>query len=176
MDLRDSFSRLKKKLRDPLRGRKSKPDRTVGGVGGERVDPADLLLRSDSHVTASNTHNIDEGGPDAGGRQAHSTDRLPQPADRPKPVPARESDYEQEGGKSDVDGREANQACPHLHSGVEVAAGSGPNREGNEADGRKVERVCPSPSTLSILRGGGSHGMWTWLFLWLLALTLPRTV
>ena len=55
---------------------------------------------------------------------------------------------------------------PHVVAGpsdVEVAAGSGSRREGNDIDG-EAERVYPPPSTPSLVHGGEPDGMWTRLF------------
>ena len=63
MDIRDSFSRLKKKLKDRGTPGKRKQDR-IGVVrvdSGEGVDPADSLSRPVPHVAVGGGH-YKEGG------------------------------------------------------------------------------------------------------------------
>ena len=94
MDVRESFSRLKKKVKHRLTGSKHKSGKTGGDTCGERVDATGSLLRPEHRVVTG-------------------------------------------GG----------------HSDVEVEVGSGPRREGNGGSEEKVERVSPSPSTPSPMRG-----------------------
>jgi hypothetical protein len=57
-------------------------------------------------------------------------------------------------------------------SDVEVAVGSGSRREGDDSGGEEVERVYPSPSTPSLVRGRQTDGIEMRLFL-LLLLIVP---
>jgi len=52
--------------------------------------------------------------------------------------------------ETDVEGSEASRRNSNLHPEVEGAVESGPSREGNDGDGRKVEQVDPPTSTPSI--------------------------
>ena len=146
MDSRDSPSRLGKLMRR-LRGRKRKPDRTEAIADGEEVYEAHSLL---PHVVVGGDR--DEGNEvSADTRQHHSTDQPPHPD---VSVPVEASGSNQQGG-------EVGQKYSHPYSvvGVEVAEGSGPSREGNDADREKVERVYPSPSAPSIPHSGNPGSM-----------------
>ena len=147
MDFRDSFSRLKKKVKHRLTGRKPKPNETGADVGGERVDSTGSLPGAEPHVVAGGSHDQEGDGATGDGGQVISTVRLPQP-DEPSSVLARASVNDQERG-ADIDGGEVEHPHPHLYSDAEVAEGSGP-AEGKDIGGKKVERVDPSPSTTSI--------------------------
>ena len=139
MEFRDSFSKLKKKVKHRLTGNKSKPNKTEADVGEESVDSAGSRPGSGPHVVA-------------GGGQDLSTIRLPQPGE-PGFTPARGSVNDQARGAG-VDGREVEQTRSHLHSvDVEVAEGSGPAK-GNDIDGKVVEQVDLSPSTTPIPHDG----------------------
>ena len=152
---RDSLSKLKKKLKHLVTSSKRKPDGTGADVGGERVDPTGSLSRpvSESRITVGGGLDQGESVENAGGPQICSTDRLSHP-DQPESVPAHgsENESDQGGGDGDVDGREVGQGHSHPHSEVEVAVAveSGSGLGGNDADGEKAERVHPSPSTPSI--------------------------
>jgi len=119
-DVRDSFSKLKKKIKRPLKWSRDKPDRTGPGASGERVDSTGSLPRPEPRVVAGGGRERDGNGTNADGRRARSTDRSP------KPVSA--------GIENDE--REASHMHSRLDLDVEVAVESG-----------EVERVGPSPST-----------------------------
>lgn len=158
MSLRDSYSRLKKKLKHPLTTTRRNPG-TAGTDSGEGLDLTSSLPQSGSHIVAGSGH--DE---EADGRRVYSTDRPPQ-SDQPGPVPARGSENDQGGGEVEVDGRGVGQKGSHSHSDVEVAVEGGPGREGIDANGETVERVHPPPSTPSIPHSGGPDSMChMWLF------------
>ena len=161
MDMRDSFSKLKKKLKHPLTGRKNKPSGTGVDTGEERLDPAGSLPRSGPHVVAGGGPNRDEDGAKADRWQVRPTDLLsqfPQP-DQSEPVPARGSENYQEGGEEGVGGGGVSQDHSHPQPGAEVVVGGGPSRGGNDTDGEKTEWVYPSPSTPSIQRSGKPDGV-----------------
>jgi len=145
--IRDSFSRMKKRIKHRLTGRKRKPDRTVvvgGGHhrGGNRVnvdgqiDQPGSLPRPEPHLVAGGSHDRGGDGTNTDGRQVYSTDR----------------------GKVEVDlgGREFSQRHSYLHSDVEAAMESGRSGE--------VERARPSPSTPPIPNSGKPDSMRTVLF------------
>ena len=71
MDIQESFSGLKKKLKHPLTRTKHKLARTEADAGGESVDATGSLPQPGPHVIA--------GGADAVQRRLLSTDRPPQP-------------------------------------------------------------------------------------------------
>ena len=136
-DIRGSFSKVKKKLKQPFRGSKPKSDKTGAGARGERAGSSASLPQPETHVVAGGGH--DRGGNETNTdeRQVVSTDGPPQP-DEPEPVPGRD----REGREGGSDGREYSQRYSHLHPDVEVAVGSG--RDG------EVEQIHPSPSMPSI--------------------------
>jgi len=138
MEFRDSFSRLKKKVKHRLAGSKPKLNETGADVGGERVESTGSRPGSEPHVVAGGSHDQEEGEANVGGGQVISTVRLPQP-DEPVSVLTRGSANDQERKEADID--------------VEVTEGS-ELVGGKEIDREKVEPVYPSPSTTSIPRHG----------------------
>jgi hypothetical protein len=74
MDVREPFSRLKKKIKHRLTGSKHKSDRTEADAGGERADASGLLSRLESHVVTGGGHPDVEGvvgsGPSREGNDA----------------------------------------------------------------------------------------------------------
>jgi hypothetical protein len=148
MDIREPFSRLKKKIKHRLTGGKDKPSRTGTDTGGERVGTIGSLPRPEPHVAGSG-HDQEGSGVSIVGEQVFSTNRPPQP-DEPDSVPGGESESDREGGEVDADGREGSQRN---------SVKSGLRRGGNDADGERVERVHPSPSAPSLVRGEESDGM-----------------
>ena len=139
MDIRDSFSRLKKKLKLPLAGSRHKPGRAGAGCDG---DPTNSLPRPKPHVV---DHDREE---------ARSTDRLSQPNEL-EPVPAHGS----ENGRGEREGRGVSQKDSHPRPNVEAGAGSGHGREGDDDSGEEVERVYPSLPAPSIPYDGEIDGM-----------------
>jgi len=154
-EIRDSVSRLKKKLKHRLTGSKREP----GGTGAsthseESVDPAGPLPQAEPLVVAGGHHDRDGNGANVDGRRVRSTD-WPQQPDELGSVPAHRSDSDQERREADI----------------EVTTRSGNSRDGTDSDG-KTERVCPSPSIASIPHSGTSDSTLVWLF-WLLPLIVP---
>ena len=147
MDIREPFSRLKKKIKHRLTGSKHKPDKIGADASGERADGP--LPRPGPHVVAGGGRDQEGSGSNAVGEQVFSTNPPPQP-DKPEPVSGDKSENDQEEGDADLVGREGSQRN---------SMGSGPGREGNGADGGKAEQVDPSPSTSSLVRGGKPDGM-----------------
>jgi hypothetical protein len=74
MDMRESFSRLKKKLKHPLTKSKHKPDRTGADASGERVDASGSLPQLEPHVAAGGGRDQEGSGANAIGEQLFSTD------------------------------------------------------------------------------------------------------
>jgi hypothetical protein len=60
------------------------------------------------------------------------------------------SESNREGRETDVEGSEASRRNSNLHPEVEGAVESGPSREGNGGDGKRVGQVDPPTSTPSI--------------------------
>jgi len=129
MNIQEPFSKLKKKLKHKLAGGRQKSDGIGIGSDGERADPTSSLPRPESRVAVG------------GGRAG----RPPQPDD-PGSEPAGESGtYRKE---RDVKRGELTQRYSHLPPDIEVGvgSGSGPGREGDSADGERVEQRHSSPS------------------------------
>jgi len=138
MDIRKPFSKLKKKLKHKLTGRKRESDGMGIGSDRERSDLTSSLPRPE--------HNVAAGGSEA--------DRPPQP-NNPGSMPSAESETDRAEGEVRIGG-EASQRPSHMHPDAEGATESVPNREGCDTDiVEKVERVHPSPSTVLISRGTG---------------------
>ena len=146
MGIRDSFSRLKKKLKHPITGRKPKSGRIGTDASGD--DSTGSPSRPGSHIVAGGSHDQKDTGATTD-RPQGSTDRFLQ-LNEPESVPARESGTDE--GDAVIDGGEVSQVDPHLHSGVE-------DGEGDNADGEKVERVHFSPSTPPIPHDGEPDSM-----------------
>ena len=149
------FSKLKKKIKHPLTGKKRKQGRTGVDAGGERVDPVGSSSWPDSPVVVGGSHHPEDNGANPDERQVGSVDQPWQP-DELESVPARGSEGDQEGGDVDFDRREASQVYSHPHSDVEVEAGSGPSGKGDDIE---VERVNPSPSAPPTSHDGKPDGM-----------------
>jgi len=167
MDIRESLSRLKKRVKHL--GSKRKPDRSGADTDGEIVDPANPLPRPEYHGAAG------DGGWDGvhvGRLQARSTDRPPQP-DEPELVTAGESENGQGGGEAGANGREVSRGDSHPYQHVRVVVGSGPSREGDDANGEGVGCIYScSSATRSVSRSGKPDGMWA-QFPQLLSLIIP---
>ena len=150
MDIRNSFSRLKKKVKHM--GSKQKPGRTGADVDRESVDPGNPLPRSEPHVVADDGEG---NGVDDDGQQVGPTDQPPQP-DEPELVSANGGKIDQGEGEVDVDWRKVTPMYSQPHQDVEVGAGSGPCREGEE-DGK----IYPCLSAPSIPHSGEHNGALT---------------
>jgi hypothetical protein len=125
MDIREPFSKLKKKIKHRLTGSKHKPGKTGIDAGGEEVDTPGSLPRPEPHFVAGGSHDQEGGeGGTVGGRD-FSTNQPPQSSE-PEHVPGDESESDQEEGGADIDGKDASQTHSHPHPDVEVVVGSGP--------------------------------------------------
>ena len=163
MDIRDSFSRLKKKLKHPTTGRKPEPGKTRADASGERVDSAGSLPRPEPHIVAGDSRSQEENDTSVDRQRLCSPDQHPQP-DQPESVPTRGGEYDEEGGEADADRKEEDRTYSHSRSDVEAVVGGGRGREGNHAGEESVERAHPSPSIPSIPHDGKPDGMWTSFF------------
>ena len=149
-DIRGSLSKVKKKFKHRLAGRKPKPDGTGVNLGEEGADPTSSLPQPEPHVITGASDDREGDRASVAGQQVSSTDEPPQPAES-ESVPARRTDNGQEREEADVDGGEASQSNSHPQSDIEVAVGS--ERSG------ALEGVSPSPSTPLISHGGNPDGM-----------------
>jgi hypothetical protein len=86
MDVREQFSRLKKKIKHRLTGKNPKSDRTEADAGGERADASGSLPRLESHIVTGGGHPDVEGavgsgphreGNDAGEEKVEPVDPSP---------------------------------------------------------------------------------------------------
>ena len=134
-EIRDSFSRLKKKVKRQLGGSKREPRGTGSRAQTDSVDSAGPPTQAESHVLA-------------GGR--HKQEGTPQP-DEPESVPARGGE---DGQEIDVGGKDVGQR-PEAEVTVEGERG----RDENDAGGKKVERAQLSSSTASIPHSGKPESM-----------------
>jgi len=139
-DIRGSLSKMKKKLNHRLTGRKRKQDGTGADPSREGTDSTGSFPQPELPVVADESCDREGDRASAVGEPVFSTDRPPQP-DGPESVPAHGSDYSQQGGEADIDGREVGQRQLHPHPDVKVAVG-------------EVEEVYPSSSTPLISHGG----------------------
>ena len=145
MEFRDSFSRLKKKVKRKLAGSKPKSNKAEADTGGSGLDPTGSHPGPEPHLVAGDGHD-----------QANADDsaiRLSQPGEQGS-VQAPGDANDQERKEPDIDGGGIEQTYPDLHPvDVEVAEGSGPI-EGKDADGEKVEQLDPSSPTTSVPHDG----------------------
>jgi len=127
-DIRGSLSKMKKKVKHRLTGKKPKPDGVGPGPSGEGADSTSSLPQPDPHVVADESCDGKGDRADPAGERVFSTDRPPQP-DQSEFEPAHGGDVSQEGGDADIHGGEPSQSHPHPHSGSEIGVGSGSSRE-----------------------------------------------
>ena len=150
-DIRGSLSKMKKKFKHRLPGRKRKPDGSVANPeeDSERADSTSSLPQQEPRVIAGESYDRGGDGADTPGEQVPSMDRPPQP----ESAPACGGDSGQEEEEADIDGREANQRHPHLHPDSEIGVGSGSSQE--------VEWFSLAGSTPSLsLRGREPDSTW----------------
>jgi len=147
-DIRGSLSKMKKKAKHLLAGKKRKPGGTATNPG-EGVDSVSSVLQPEPRVAVGGSYDGEGDKAGAAGEPAFSTDQPPQ-SDGPESVPAHGSDGGQEGGEPDVDGGEASLMDSHPYPDVEVAVGSEHSGE--------LEGVYLSPSTPSISHDGKPDG------------------
>ena len=147
-DMRGSLSKMKKKAKHLLTGKKRKPDGTATNPG-EGVNPASSVPQQEPHVVVGESYDREGDKAGAAGEPVFSTDQPPQP-DGPESGPAPGSDGGQEGGETDVDGGEASLMDSHPYPDIEVAVGSEHSGE--------LEGVYLSLSTPSISHDGKPDG------------------
>ena len=152
MDLRDSISKFKKKVKHL--GRKKKPDINEVDADGESVKSANPLPRPEPHTEADDGKGNKA---DMDGWPADSPDQLPLP-DEPERMPASGNGDEQEGGEAGVDGGKLGLRDPHPDPDIEGGTGSGPSREGNVADGGEGKQAYSRSSTPSNPHDGEPDG------------------
>jgi len=139
-DMRDSLSKMKKRVKQRLTGRKRKPDETGANPSGGAADSTTSLPPPDPQVVADESLDRGGDGPNASEEQPFSTDRPLQPGG-PESGPAPGSDKDQGGEETGVDVGRANQRYSHPHPDV-----------GSERSG-KPEGACPSPPVPPVSHG-----------------------
>ena len=141
----DSVTRKGRKVKERLRGKKGKRDKSGTSAAEENLRSSSSFLRPVPPIAA--------GGRDGGGsrastdtQQIHSRDRSP----LPETVPV--------GGEKEADAGEmiASQGYSSLEPNIETAEGGGPSP-------MEVGPLVPSPST-PIMHGGKPESTWTRLF------------
>ena len=169
MDIRNSFSRFKKKVK--YRGGGRKPGGTGAGVDGESANPTNPPPRPGPYYVMADDG--DRNGADADGQQAGSTDQSPR-TDEPEPAPAKRGENDEGGGEVDIEGGKVGSIHSHPHPDGEVEAGSGPGREGSgtcgEEDGKFYRR-----SSTQTPHSEEPHGALTWFFK-LLPSPIPQAI
>jgi len=154
MDIRDSFSRLKRRVKHI--GGKRKPDRIGSDIDGESVSATNPLPRPEPHVVAGCG---EEDGADTTGWQACSTGQPPQ-SDEPELVPASGNENDR-GGDAGVDGEKVSPGYSHPRPDVEVRAGGGPDLGGNEAEGEGYRELYSCSFIPSTPCSEELDGVWT---------------
>ena len=135
-DVRDFFSRQGRKVKNRLRGRKHKLDRTGANAAGEGANSSGSLLRPESRLVVG-SHDGEGSRISTDGSQARSRDRS-----QPRSMQPGGSDEVQKRREADVDEEEVGQSHSRTDPEVKVTVSSGLSRE--------AEQVYPSPPTLSI--------------------------
>ena len=101
-DVRGSFSRLKKKLKNPLKGGTRKQEKTGSDSIEERVGQTSSLPKPEPHAVVG-------GDDDREGKGADAKVDQPLQRDKPDPVPTGENDGHPERGEKDAGGKEVDQ-------------------------------------------------------------------
>ena len=122
-NMRTSFSRFKKDIKDHLRRKKHAPDRVGANPAEGSAGPLDSPPPPDHRGTASG-HDEEGTRITTDVSQARSRDRSPQP----EPIPAGKGSDDPQRREADVGEKEASQGHSRLDPDVEVAGGSGPNQ------------------------------------------------
>jgi len=148
-DIRGSLSKMKKKAKHLLTGKKRKPDGTATNPG-EGVNPASSVPQPEPHVVVDESYDGEGDKADAAEEPVFSTDQPPQQGG-PESVPEHGSDGGQEGGEADLYGGEASQMDWHPHPDVEISVGS-------EYSAGEFEGVYLFPSASSISHDGRFDG------------------
>lgn len=150
MDIRNSFSRLKKKVKR-MRS-KQRPGGTGADADGERVDPDNPCPRPEPHVAVNKA--------DGDRQQAGATYQPPQ-QDKAELVPANWSENSHGGGEADVNGRKVGPTHPHPRPDTEIGTGNRPRQQGNGVDREGGGQFYSYPS---VSHGGEPEGVLTCLF------------
>jgi len=155
MDIRNPFSKLKKKLK--RLGNKLKQGRTGADTNGESAGSVNPLPQPEPHVVANDG---EVNGADEGGQQAGPTDQPPQ-LDEPELSLANEGENDQGVGEAYIDGGGVDPMYSHPHSDVGIEVGSKPCRGQNGDDEEEDRQICPHPLFPPVPHGGEPDGVST---------------
>lgn len=138
MDMREAFSKFKKKIPrpHPLAGSRRKTDRVEAEADRERANSTGSPLPSETHIVAGGG---DRNRANTDGRHVDFTDRPPQ-SDSPEPMPPHP-------GESDRGGKQADADRGEISKRRWFAMGSKSSREGTHLDAERIDRVYPSPAS-----------------------------
>ena len=117
----DSVTRKGRKVKERLRGKKGKRDKTGVDTAEESISPSSSLLRPIPHISAGG-HDGEGSRTSTDTQQVHSRGRSPQP----ESIPVRGREDNREGRQADADEKEVIQgpSCPEPT--VETMVGGGP--------------------------------------------------
>ena len=147
----DSVTRKGRKVKERLRGKKGKQDKTGANTAEESIDSSSSFLRPVPHIAAGG-HDGEGSRASTDTRQVHSRDRSPQP----EPVQVGGRDDNGKGKEVDAGKKEVGQGHSRQGPNVESAVGGRP-------DLAETKPLSPSPST-PIRQGGKPESTWTLLF------------
>ena len=147
----DSVTSKGKKVRERLKGKKDKKDKTRTNIAEKSTSSSSSFLRPAPHIAAAG-HDGEGSRAGADTPQVHSRDRSPQP----ESAPVGGRDDGGEGKETDIDEKLVGQSHSRLEPNVETVVGGGPFPT-------EVGPPVPSPST-PILHGAKPESAWTCLF------------
>ena len=135
----DSVTRKGRKVKERLRGKKDKRDKTGANTAEESIDSSSSLLRPVPHIAAGG-HDEEGGRTSTDTRQVHPRGRSP----RLESVPVGGREDDREGREASADEKEVDQghSCPEQN--LEIVVGGGPGLA-------SVRPLSPSPPTPILL-------------------------
>ena len=142
-DFLDSITREGRKVKERLRGKKDKRDKTGANTAEESIGQSGSLLRPVPHIAAGG-HDGEGSRTSARTQQVHSRGRS-----QPESVQVEGKEDDREGRETDADEKGVNQGHPCPEPNVETVVGGGPGPT-------SVEPLSPSPPA-PILLGGKSN-------------------
>ena len=155
----ESFTRKGRKVKERLRGKKGKRDKSGGDTTDESISSSSSFLRPVPHIAAGG-HDGEGSRVSTDTRQVHSRGRSPQP----EPVPAGGRCDDGKGKGVDIGKKVASRDHSFLGPNVEIVVGGGPSPT-------EVGPLVPSPPT-PILHSGEPESTWA-CSLYLLYLIVP---
>ena len=132
-DMLDSLTKQGRKLKQRLRGKRNKPDRTGADNAEERVDSSSSLLRPAPHIVA--------GGHGGAGSRASADERRIDSGDRSQPEPVSVEGRQGVGDEKEVS---KERSRPDVDAGV--VEGSGASQEAERAHPSSSDPSTPPPA------------------------------